>query len=85
MKFFQAKYLQAVPDMTKMRVGNAEQPAVSVIRSVTASSTKDFSDVSENLYRSIMSVLKACGGKLLASALPQLLKKRRQECFKICT
>lgn len=80
MKFSQAKYLQPIPDRTKMRVENAEQPAVSVIRSVTASGTKGFSDVLENLlYRSITSVLKACEGKLLASALPQLLKKSKTE------
>lgn len=76
MKFFQAKYLQAIPDRIKTRAGNAEQPDVCVIRSVTASITKGFSDVSENLLdKSLMSVLKACGGKLLASALPQLLNK----------
>lgn len=78
MKFFEAKYLQAVPDRTKMKVGNAEQPDVSVIRSVTASSTKGFSDVAENLLdKSITSDLKACGGKLLASALLKLLKKNK--------
>lgn len=80
MKFFQAKCLQAVPDTTKMRVGNAEQPDVSVIKSVTASSTKGFSDLPEKLLdKSITSVLKTCGGKLLASALPQLLKKTKTE------
>jgi len=42
MKFFQTKYLQAVGDRTKMSVGNAKQPDASVIRSVTASSTKGF-------------------------------------------
>lgn len=47
-------------------------------RNIAATSTRGFSDVSKNLLdKGIMSVLKVCGGKLLARALLQVLEKSK--------